>query len=97
LGDESIAFSIFARNDLKAGTEIFDEYDKQPNACLLDMHGFCLENNPYDFMEMNLTAKDPVHAKNFGRWKVQLELLSESLNIDFIKFLQAIPEITTPV
>ena len=28
LGDESIAFSIFARSDLKAGTEIFDEYDK---------------------------------------------------------------------
>jgi hypothetical protein len=87
MNDQSISFSIFARSNLEAGTEIFDEYDKQPNAQLIDMHGFCLENNPYDLMEMTLTARDPQHAKNFGKWKVPLELKSDALNIDFIKFI----------
>lgn len=70
LEDKTISFNIYSSKKLDAKSEIFDEYDKQSNARLLLMHGFCLEDNPYNFLDINLEAKNLDHKKRFGRWSL---------------------------
>ena len=90
--NKNITFSIFPNSKLKEDEEIFDEYDKIPNSKLLLMHGFSIENNKYDEMDVSFEATNLQHKQNFGRWKLETQLLQDCLNADLLKFAKSMPE-----
>ena len=74
---------------------MYDEYDKISNAYMLEMHGFCLENNQYDAVSFELQVDDFEHQQSFGRWKLEASLKQGTLDLDVIRFIKAKPSITT--
>lgn len=57
-------FTVTAMRDLAPGDQVHDSYGQKPNARFLVQYGFCLDDNPFDQVELGfptsfLVSRDP--------------------------------------
>lgn len=62
-----------AMTSIKKDEECLNNYGNKSNTQLLFMHGFALENNMHDVVELSLKAKDPTTGVVSVLWQDQLD------------------------
>lgn len=62
IGEAETGFIVTAQQPVEAGAPLFERYGKRCNAMLLNVYGFCLEDNPDNEAEILLQPVSSDHA-----------------------------------